>query len=88
MEGRHPWKTKIRVKGSERRPFIITFRFNIGVYNFNHMNEFLSISELMQSRKDKINSEDITETFLFSLIDSSIKFQIVERVPTVKLFYF
>ena len=48
------------------------------------MNEFVSISELMQSRKDKINSKDITERFLFSLFDSSIMTQIVERMCTVK----
>ena len=34
----------------------------------------------MQIRKDKINSKDITERFLFSLFDSSIMTQIVERV--------
>ena len=34
----------------------------------------------MQSRKDKINSKDITERFLFSLFDTSIMSQIVERV--------
>ena len=34
----------------------------------------------MQSRKDKINSKDITERFLFSLFESSIMAQIVERV--------
>ena len=34
----------------------------------------------MQSRKDKVNSKDITERFLFSLFDSSIMAQIVERV--------
>ena len=34
----------------------------------------------MQSRKDKINSKDITERFLFSLFDSSIMTQIVERM--------
>ena len=34
----------------------------------------------MQSRKDKINSKDITETFLFSLFDSSMMTQMVERV--------
>ena len=53
-----------------------------------HMNEFASISELMQSRKDKINSKDITEKILFSLFDSSVMSQIVERVCTVKLFCF
>ena len=44
------------------------------------MNEFVLISELMQSRKDKINSKDIAERFLFSLFDPSIKTQIVERM--------
>ena len=44
------------------------------------MNEFVSLSELLQNRKDKINSKDITETFIFSLFDSSIMTQIVERV--------
>ena len=38
----------------------------------------------MQSRKDKINSEDIRERFLFSLFDSLIMTQIVERMCTVK----
>ena len=52
------------------------------------MNEFVSISELTQSRKDKINSKDITEKNLFSLFDSSVVSQIVERLCTVKLFYF
>ena len=50
------------------------------------MNEFVSISELMQIRKDKINSKDITERFLFSLFDSSIMTQIVERVYSKVIF--
>ena len=49
------------------------------------MNEFVSISELMQSRKGKINSKDITARFMFSLFDSSVMSQIMERVCTVKL---
>ena len=48
------------------------------------MNEFVSISELMQSRKDKINSKDITERFLFSLFDSSVMLQIAARVCTLR----
>ena len=48
------------------------------------MNEFVSISELMQSRKDKINSKDITKRFLFSLFDSSVMCQIAERVCTFR----
>ena len=42
-----------------------------------HVNEFVSISELTQSRKGKINSKDITERF-----DSSVMLQIAERVCT------
>ena len=42
----------------------------------------------MQSGKDKINSKDITEIFFFSLFDSSILTQIVERMCTVKLLHF
>ena len=48
------------------------------------MNEFVSISELTQSRKDKINSKDITGRFLFSLFDSSVMLQIAERVCTLR----
>ena len=43
-----------------------------------------SISELTQSRKDKINSKDITEIFLFSLFDSSVMSQIAERLCTLR----
>ena len=49
------------------------------------MNEFVSLSEFMQSGKDKINSKDVTERFLFSLFDSSIMTQIVGTVCTLKL---
>ena len=52
------------------------------------MNEFVFISKLTQSRKDKINSKDITERFSFSLFDSSVMSQIAERVCRVKLYCF
>ena len=48
------------------------------------MNEFVSISELSQSSKDKISSKDITDRFLFSLFDSSVTSQIAERVCTLR----
>ena len=48
------------------------------------MNEFVSISELTQSSKDKISSKDITDRFLFSLFDSSVASQIAERVCTLR----
>ena len=86
MESRYPWRTHIRVKGSDSRPFILVLD-SILVCNFNYMNEFVSTSELMQSRKDRINSKDITERFLLSLLDSSIMSKIVERVCTVNFFY-
>ena len=44
------------------------------------MNEFVSISELTQIRKDKFNSKDNTERFLSSLFDTSVMLQIGERV--------
>ena len=83
MESRDPWRTHIRVEGSDMSRSILVLD-SILVY----VNEFVTISELMQSRKDKINSKDITERFLFSLFDSPIMSQISERVCTVKLFYF
>ena len=45
------------------------------------LNKFLSIPELTESRKAKIpiNSIDITERFLFSILDTSFIQQIVER---------
>ena len=48
------------------------------------MNEFVSLSELTQRRKDKINSKDITERLLFSLFDSSVMSQIAEKVCTLR----
>ena len=44
-----------------------------------HVNESVSISQLTQSKKDKINSKDITERF-----DSSFMLQIAERVCTLR----
>ena len=52
------------------------------------MNEFVPVSAFMQRRKDKINSKDITERFLFSFFDSSITTEIAERMSTVELLYF
>ena len=48
------------------------------------MNEFVYISEFTQSRKDKINSKDVTGRFLFSLFDPSVMLQIEERVCTLR----
>ena len=50
------------------------------------MNKFVSISELMQSRKDKFKSKHITKILLFSLFFSSIMTQILERVYSKVIF--
>ena len=57
------------------------FRLDIGKCIFNHVNEFVSISELTESREVKIplNPKDITERFLFSALDRSFIQQIIER---------
>ena len=57
------------------------FRLDIGKCIFNHVNEFVSISELAESREVKIplNPKDITERFLFSVLDRSFIQQIIER---------
>ena len=65
---------------------------NVGVCNFNHTNEFCSISKHLQDRKDKIpihstnDFDDITERFLFSLFDTSTTSQIIESVCKIVLF--
>ena len=75
MEDRHPWQTPlVKLKGSDRKPFFFQIRLDIGVYIFDYANEFIFISEIMQSRKVKIpiSSKDITEKILFSLFVTSI----------------
>ena len=83
IESRHPWRTDQGLKG-QVGDNLFYFRFDIGVSNFNNVNEFVSISELTQSRKDKINSKDIIESFLFRLFDSSVMLQIAEGVCTLR----
>ena len=67
MENRHPWQTSIRVKGSDKRLLVLIFDSILG-----YVNEFVSTSKLMQSRKDKINSKGYTERFLSSLFLSRL----------------
>ena len=52
------------------------------------MNEFASISELMQSRKDEINSKDITEKKVIQFIWLINYDTNVETVCAVELLYF
>ena len=48
------------------------------------MNEFVFISELTKSRKHIIDSKDVTERLLLSLLDSSVMSQIQERVCSLR----
>ena len=57
--------THIGVKGSNRRPFILILD-SILVYATSNVNEFVSISELMQSKKDK-RTPRILETDFYSV---------------------
>ena len=65
---------------SDRIPFILVLDSILGyelVYEI-HVNKFVSICELMRSRKDTVNSKDITEIFLFSLFESSVMPQLCQ----------
>ena len=57
------------------------FRLDIGVCIFNHVNEFVSTSDLMETERLKSQStlKIFTERFLFSLFDTFMQ-QVVERV--------
>ena len=69
----------------------VNFRLDVGLCNFNHANEFFSISKLLQIRRDKIpihstkGFEDIAERFLFNLFDTSTISQIIESACKIVL---
>ena len=55
IESGQPWKIAwISVKESDRRLFCFNFRFDIGISNLNHMNEFVSVTELKKGRENEI----------------------------------
>ena len=56
-----------------------SFRLNIGEHDFNHVNEFVSVSELLQSWKDKIPINCIKG------FDTSFMSRIVEWVCKIVL---
>ena len=61
----YPWQTPhIRVKWSHRKPFIFSFRLDIGVCNFKHVNEFVSITK---HKKGRINLRR-TNLFIYLFI--------------------
>ena len=56
MESRHPWRTYIRVKGSDRRSFILILDSTLVYATLIMWMKFVSISELMQGCTDLIYS--------------------------------
>ena len=54
---------------------------DVGELNLNHVNEFVSASQLSQSRNDKIPSNSIKG------FDTSIMSQVIERVCKIVLFF-
>ena len=48
MDSRHPWRTHLGVKESDRKTFVLILD-SILIYTTIHVNEFVSISKLMQS---------------------------------------
>ena len=72
IESGHLWQTPcIRLKGSDRRRPILTLVWNFGEHNFNHLNEFVSISELLQSRKDETPMKSIKSFYSVYLLHQS-----------------
>ena len=61
MESRHPWRTNIRNKGSDRKP-LISILDSILVYATLIM--WINLSPYRNLHK--VNSKDITKIFLFS----------------------
>ena len=62
LDSWHHWRTHIEVKGSNRRPFILILDL-ILVYATSNVNEFVSISELMQSKKEKTTPRILQRDF-------------------------
>ena len=62
LDSWHYWQTHIGVKGSNRRPFILILD-SILVYATSNVNEFVSISEVMQSKKDKTTPRILQKDF-------------------------
>ena len=51
----HSWGTpRMKVKRDRWEAIYSNFRLNVGIWNVNHMNKFVSISKLLQSRNDSI----------------------------------
>ena len=66
-ESGHPWQTPcVRVKMSDRRPFILILDWMLDYATL------IIQMKLLQDRKDSTKDfDDITERFLFSLFDTS-----------------
>ena len=56
IESGHPQCTPpvLMVKGSDKETIHFNFRLDIGINNFNDMNEFVSVTKPMEGRESKI----------------------------------
>ena len=88
MESRYQWWTNVRVKESDRRPFILILD-SILVYAALIMWMNLSpCPNLFKAEKVKSTLRMLQKDFYSVYLTHQFVSQIVERVCTVKLFYF
>ena len=95
IESGHPWKTpRIKIKGSDRRPFILILDWMLvkaTLIMWMNLSLYLNIykAEMTKSQTTLLEnlriSQDIRERFSFSLLDILIMSQIVERVCKIDL---
>lgn len=96
MESGQPWRTpRLRVKGSDRRTFIFILDWMLLQRTFimwiklsPYLNFFKARKMKSKSNRSKASrkSSDITDNFLFSLLDKSTISRIVESVLRIVLF--
>ena len=84
MESRRPWRTNIKIKGSDRKPFVLILD---SILVYATLIIWMSLSpypNLRKAEKIKPTFKDITERYLFSLFDWSVMLQIAEGVFTLR----
>ena len=70
MESRHPWRTNIRIKGSDKMPFILILDSILVYATLIMWMNLPPYPNLRKAEKIKSTLKDITRRFLFSLFDS------------------
>ena len=87
MERRHPWRTNIRVKGSDRRLFILILNSILGYATLIMQKKLSPYPNLGKAEKIK-STVRIPQKDFYSVYLTHKLSQIAERVCTVKLFCF